>query len=334
MLAYMKVVFGWLPPLVVLALTGACMALSLDPQVRREYRLRSEVETNLERILGADTRFYSISLRDRVSGFRMDINENRKYPSASTMKIAVMMVVYRLAQKGELSLEERVPVRNAFTSVVDGSEYQVPPETLRSCPYRTFKRLGQAMSLRELCADMIESSSNLATNLILQHVGVDRIQRELDDLEISGTRIIRGLYDERAFDRNWHNQLTARGVEETLEALLRSDNFRKDLRMEMLSVMASTCAHHRERIPAYLPADVVVAQKGGTTEDVLHDAGIIYPRGQAPFILVILTEGYISRARVDDRMAFVARYLYDTVMNLRREQAEREAQAAAVGAGR
>ena len=275
----------------------------------------------LERILGADTRHYSIALRDDVSGFRVRIDSRRSYPSASTMKIAVMMAVYRLAQRGELELDEQIYIHNNFYSVVDGSPYEVPPERIRSCPYRTYKRMGRTMSLRELCADMIQSSSNLATNLLLERVGVERIQRELERMQIRGTRIIRGLYDELAFERDWHNRLTARSVEDTLYALERADLFRPELRREMLDVMANTCHKHRYRIPAYLPPGSVVAQKGGTTDGVLHDAGIIYPERQRPFILVILTEGYSSRGQVDDRMAFASRYLYDTVLELRRRRA-------------
>lgn len=305
----------------ILAGALSCASLSLDPAVRAEADLRSRLKRHMDYLLGADTRHYSVSLNDDESGFRFEIDAGRKYPSASTMKIAVMTAVYQLAQTGELSLSDRIMIHNRFLSVVDGSEYSVPPETLRSCPYRTYKKIGERMSLRDLCADMIQSSSNLATNLLIQHVGVDRIQETLEGLGIRGTRIIRGLYDELAFDRDWHNQLTARSVEATLEVLARPGMFRRELREEMLAVMANTCESHRERIPAYLPLGVIVAQKGGTTEDVLHDAGIVYPRRASPFTLVILTEGYTSRGRVDDRMAFASRYIFDELMVFRRQQA-------------
>lgn len=321
----------WILPLpltVLFVLAASCLTLT-DPAARAERDLRVRLKQRMEHLLGRETRSYSVSLRDRASGFHFEVNARRKYPSASTMKIAVMMAVYHLVQQGELSLSDRIYVHNSFYSVVDGSEYNVPPETLRTCPYRTYKKIGEHMSLRDLCGDMIQSSSNLATNLLIQHVGVDRIQTILESLGIRGTRIIRGLYDELAFDRDWHNQLTARSVEDTLEVLMRPGRFRRDLRQEMLSVMANTCYRHRERIPAYLPSGVIVAQKGGTTDDVLHDAGIIYPRRQSPFTLVILTEGYTSRGTVDDRMAFASRFIYDAVMDYRRDRAAFEAATAA-----
>ncbi|MBE7440572.1 MAG: serine hydrolase [Spirochaetales bacterium] len=279
----------------------------------------SQIERAVDRALRGRVKQYSLSLYDPVSGERLRVRASRVYPAASTMKAAILFSAFSLSDRRLLSLEKRITVENQFTSVADGSIFQVPPELSRKCTCLAWRNQGADLTIRLLLRDMIRNSSNLATNLLIKEMGAAAIMQELKRAGIEGVSISRGLYDLPAFDRNWHNTLTADGTLELFYQIYYSSFFSMESRLEMVEILSRTI--HRDRLPALLPGSASVAHKAGMTDDVAHDAGIVFPAGQNPYFVAILTEGYESRPAASAALAEASLLLYEHIRDQRNRMA-------------
>jgi beta-lactamase class A len=155
---------------------------------------------------------------------------------------------------------------------------------------------------------MIATSSNLATNLLLDLVGLETVQRALDELGVDGIDIRRGVEDERAFERGINNRVTADGLVQLLRTIAEGRAFSADLSREMLDILHAQ--EFRNGIPARLPSAVRVAHKTGDISTVAHDAGVVYPPGRKPYVVAILTEWAPDATRRSATIAEVSHAIF------------------------
>jgi beta-lactamase class A len=144
------------------------------------------------------------------------------------------------------------------------------------------------MLIEELAHHMIATSSNLATNLLLDLVGLDTVQHSLDDLGLSGIDIRRGVEDERAFELGIINRVTADGLVGLLRVIAEERAYSPELSRQMLDVLHAQ--EFKNGIPARLPRAVRVAHKTGDISTVAHDAGVVYAPDRNPYVIAVLTE--------------------------------------------
>src|SRR5260370_3786794 len=131
---------------------------------------------------------------------------------------------------------------------------------------------------------MITVSSNLATNLLVEKLGVDNIRATVHALHADGMSVLRGVEDNKAYDKGMNNTTTARGLLILLEAIAKGQAVDPDSSRQMVDILARQ--KFNETIPAGVPPGTRVAHKTGELTKVHHDAAIVYaPR---PFVLVIL----------------------------------------------
>ena len=161
--------------------------------------------TNLISESGADA---AVAMQTLDGNDELFINAETVFHAASTMKVAVMLELFRQVEQGKMQLTDRIPTHNEFTSIIDGSIFHQVQE------YDTEAELYAAveMSLYDLCHLMITISSNLVTNLIMRHVGRDNIQTTLTRAGIGGMTIIRYLEDPLAFERGINNDTDAKSL--------------------------------------------------------------------------------------------------------------------------
>lgn len=217
----------------------------------------------------------------------LEIHADDAFHAASTIKIAVLLDLYRRAWAGELSLEERLAVRNAFVSVADGSPYALDPAD--DTETALYGRLGEAVTLRELAHLMITVSSNLATNLLVDRLGAPAVDATVRSLEVSGVRVLRGVEDGPAFAAGLNNTVTATGLADILELIATGRAAAPEACEAMLEVLAAQQLN--EGIPAGLPPGTRVAHKTGSITSLYHDAAVVYPPDAPPYVLVVLTAG-------------------------------------------
>jgi beta-lactamase class A len=169
--------------------------------------------------------------------------------------------------------------------------------------------IGKMMRVSDLALHMIATSSNLATNLLLDLVGLDTVQRSLDELAIDGIDIRRGVEDERAFEHGINNRVTADGLVQLLRAIAEERAYAPELSREMLDILHAQ--EFRNGIPARLPRAVRVAHKTGEISTIAHDAGVVYPPGRKPYVIAILTEWSPAASGRSATIAEVSHAVYE-----------------------
>jgi beta-lactamase class A len=255
-----------------------------------------------------------ISFFDAETTVQWSYNGDDYFHAASTMKLAVLLGVFRSIERGELTLQSQVHVRNRFTSIVNQEPFML--DLGRDADPDVYGHLGKTLSVRELAYWMITRSSNLATNLLVDIVGIPAIQFALDELEIDGIKVLRGVEDSRAFDAGLNNEVTANGLLKLLRLIADGKAYSRTSCDEMLSIMLEQ--QFRSGIPAGLPGAARVAHKTGNISTVHHDAGIVYLENRKPYVLVILTEFSPEKGR-GTAVADVSRDIFNTLAGLKYE---------------
>jgi beta-lactamase class A len=238
---------------------------------------------------------------DESSSDRLLINAHTSFHAASTMKVPVMIELFRQAAAGRLRLDDTMPVINRFHSLADGSEYTLSVGD--DSDAEMYRAVGQTMTLRGLCEAMITSSSNLAANLLLEKLGARNIQRTTDGLGASGMHVLRGVEDQKAFDRGLNNTTDAAALLTLLWKLGRGEVVSAGASKEMVGILERQ--RFNDGIPAGLPPGTVVAHKTGTITRIHHDAAIVY--GPRPYVLVVLVRGIDNEQRSAALIADVSR---------------------------
>lgn len=249
-----------------------------------------------------------ISFYDAETSIQWSYNADRYFHAASTMKLAVLLGVFRQIGRGELTLDSPVHVRNRFTSIVNQEPFML--DLGRDADPNVYGHLGKTLTVRELAYWMITLSSNLATNLLVDVIGIQTIQLALDELDIDGVRILRGVEDSAAFEAGLNNEVTANGLAKLLRLVADGKAYSKEASEEMMNIMLEQ--QYRSGIPAGLPKAARVAHKTGNISTVHHDAGIVYLEGRKPYVLVILTQFRAETGR-GTAVAEVSRDIFNTL---------------------
>jgi beta-lactamase class A len=261
----------------------------------------------LERNSGASQLAVAVYDTETHAGFRR--HADRWFHAASTIKVAILLGVYASIHRGWLLPHSRLHVRNRFLSAVDGHPFRVLAD--RDANSEVHASIGKMMRISELALHMIATSSNLATNLLLDLVGLDTVQRALDELSIDGIDIRRGVEDERAFEVAINNRVTADGLVQLLRLVAEERAFSPDLSREMLGILHAQ--EFRNGIPARLPAAVRVAHKTGEISTIAHDAGVVYPPNRKPYVIAVLTEWPAGAGGRNATIAEVSHAVYETL---------------------
>jgi len=254
----------------------------------------TSLRNELEKIAGeSKANAISVTVLDLESGFRFSLAGDRWFHAASTIKVAVLLAIFRAADEGRLRLDDPLHVRNRFLSAADGSPFHLSP-TSDGMP-ELYRAIGRTVKISALAEGMITASSNLAANLLLDFVGVEYARNVLRNAQVSGVELRRGVQDENAHERGIDNEVTADGLLK-LFCAVRGDFLKQQSREEIIRILLAQ--RFNSMIPAGLPPHATVAHKTGEISTVCHDAGIVYLPEREPYIVVILTE---FDAEKDDR---------------------------------
>ena len=252
-----------------------------------------------------------ISFYDAETTIQWAYNADQYFHAASTMKLAVLLGVFRQVDRGELGLDSPVHVRNRFTSIVNQEPYML--DLARDADPNVYGHLGKTLTVRELAYWMITKSSNLATNLLIDVIGIQTVHLALDELDIDGVRVLRGVEDQRAFEAKLNNEVTANGLLKMLRLIADGKAYSQKACDDMLEIMLDQ--QYRSGIPAGLPKAARVAHKTGNISTVHHDAGIVYLEGRKPYVLVILTQFEAEQGR-GTAVADVSRDIFSTLAGI------------------
>jgi beta-lactamase class A len=279
---------------------GAISALSFSPPNDLQKKIEELIHSS-----GAET--VAVAYYDLGSGRELLINQDVTFHAASTMKVPVMMEIFRQAAAGKLSLDARIPIKNDFTSIVDGSHYSLTADS--DSESSLYGRVGQTETIRELMRLMITVSSNLAANLLIERVTPERVMDLMHSIGAEHIRVLRGVEDSKAFEKGLNNTTTARDLMIILRRIAERRAISEKASDEMINIMLDQ--KFNEGIPAGLPKDVRVSHKTGSITKINHDAAIVYPPNRKPYVLVVLTRGIEDEKLAHKLIADISRVVYE-----------------------
>lgn len=266
---------------VLLCGCGHSLAAQIDARVHRQ----------------RDAELVAVAYQDLQSGETLVRDADRRVHAASTMKLPVMMEVYRRS----LALDEPITVDNHFRSLYDGSDYQLDAND-DSDP-QPYQKIGQPVPLRWLVERMIVRSSNLATNIVIQLVGAEAVTHMCRTLGAQAIEVRRGVEDAKAHAAGMDNTTTARDLMILLRAIGERRVAGAD---EMIGVLSRQ--ELNEGIPAGLPPLTRVAHKTGSLGGIYHDAALVLT--DRPYVLVILTRGIADEKQAAQLVADISRIVW------------------------
>jgi beta-lactamase class A len=248
-----------------------------------------------------------VSYRHLARPDSLDLAADTVFHAASTMKVPVMVELFRQADARGLALDQRILLVNQFGSIVDGSPYSLDPGA--DSDSALYARVGTTVPVRELMERMITRSSNLATNAVIALVGAERVTQTMRGLGASSIMVRRGVEDGKAFQAGLNNTTTARDLAVILRAIARNQAASPGACRAMRDILFAQ--EFNDEIPAGLPPGTRVAHKTGQITAHLHDAAVVYPPKGGPYVLVVLTRGIRDEQVARSLIADLSRIVYE-----------------------
>ncbi len=248
-----------------------------------------------------------IAYMNLETGEILAYNAHELFHAASTMKPPVMFQLFKMRDQGVIDLNKHIRISNNFSSLVDGSLFSLPIQSEKD--EILFPYIGSDLPYYDVIEKMITSSSNLATNILMEHTGADSIGKTMQLIKADGVLVIRGVEDLKAYKLGLNNMTSAYGMMKVMEAVYRSELVADSSRQEMIEILKRQ--HYNSMIPAGLPEAVIVAHKTGSITGIAHDAALVFPPDASPYVLVILTRGYESHEAAQKIGAKISSKVYD-----------------------
>lgn len=269
------------------------------------------MQQDIERIAQeAGAEAVAVACHDYETDTTFSFQGDRWFHAASTIKVLVLLSLFDAIEEGRFTLTDRLHVRNRFLSAAQGEPYRVSAG--RDANSDVYKRLGLTMRLGELAHHMIVTSSNLATNLLVDLLGAEAVQQRLKARGLSGIDFQRGVEDEAAFEARINNRVTAHGLVRFYRILYEQQNLSEDAAQQMLDILFAQ--QFKSGIPAGLPDDARVAHKTGDISTVTHDAGLVYLPDRKPYAVAILTQWKPEASDRRETVATLSKTVYSYLM--------------------
>lgn len=235
------------------------------------------------------------------------ININETFHAASTMKVPVMIELYKQQNEGLLNLNDSIVLVNEFKSIVDGSSYSM--DIGDDSDDIIYSKIGTKQTLYDLMVPMITVSSNLATNVLIEIVEAKKVTQTMRSLGADNIEVLRGVEDQKAYDLGLSNSTTANDLLAIMKAIANGEAGTKEDCDAMIAILKDQ--KWNDMIPKYLPETVEVAHKTGSITGVHHDAAIVYLPDGGQYVLVLLSKNLSDFDAGTDQLAQISKTIYD-----------------------
>jgi beta-lactamase class A len=232
----------------------------------------------------------AVSFHDWETATAWSLRAERWFHAASTIKLGILLALVDAVAAGRFEWESWLHVRNRFASRVDAEPYRIARD--RDADSVVHAEVGKLMRVRDLAERMIVASSNLATNLLLDLLGVRETREALERLGLSGIDVVRGVEDHRAHEAGIDNRVTADGLLALLRLVHEAHGIGAEGARQMLDVLSRQELQSATRLglPESVRGRARVANKTGEISTAAHDAGLVFLPDRRPFALVVLSE--------------------------------------------
>ena len=255
---------------------------------------REELKNRINEFIESQTGNICVSLFDLKEQDGFSIDGDRRVPSASMIKLVIMAELMRRVCAGELSLEEKIKITQEMRTGGDGVLKELEP--------------GHEFSLREILTLMIIVSDNEATNILIQMLGMDRINRMAAELGLKEAVLGRKMMDSEAKKQGRDNFICADDIMLILKKIYERSCVDRKASALMLDILKRQ--QQSGRLQLYLPEDVEVAHKCGDLDFLENDGGIILLPGH-PYILAVLTNGVKTNKDGREAIGRISQIIYE-----------------------
>jgi beta-lactamase class A len=251
-----------------------------------------EVDHNLDGVLG-------VAIEDLTSGQKFFLHEDEVFAQASSIKIAVLAELYRQNQESGQDAAAKAKLTDLYT--VQASDLVPDSDIMGGLTPGITK-----ITNRDLATMMVAVSDNSAANVLIDHVGMENVNRRLDGLGLAHTRLRRKMMDLKAAAEGRENVSTPREMMTLLEQIYRGKLLNKEMTEDFWKVLGT---HKDSWIPRDLPEGLRVADKPGSLEGVRNDSGIVFAQNR-PYVICIMTS-YLEKERDgEDAIAHISAVAY------------------------
>ena len=250
---------------------------------------------------------YALAYKDLSSGNQILYNEKQIFHAASTMKTPLMIEVFNQVNKNKFNLSDSIFIINQFKSIVDDSFFSL--SNIDDSEKYLYESLGKKKSIYSLVFDMITVSSNFATNLIIDYVGAENVNKTMRKIGAMNINVLRGVEDIKAFEKGLNNTTNAYDLMIIYEKLAKGEIINKSSSEKMIEILLNQ--KYKDKIGLYLPKNVKVATKDGIISSAVHDSGIIFLPDGRKYILVILSKNLNDIENASKLIAEISKIIYE-----------------------
>ncbi|MDH3244152.1 MAG: class A beta-lactamase-related serine hydrolase [Saprospiraceae bacterium] len=267
----------------------------------------TQLEQVVEKMFSSEEGTFAMAFKDLQTGEELLINADELFHAASTMKTPVMIEVYRQAAEGKFDLDDSLTVRNQFYSIVDSSTYSLSAS--EDSEKSLYDQIGKKKSIADLLYEMIIVSSNLATNIIIDHVDARKVTETMNRIGAGDMLVLRGVEDIKAYENGLSNRTSAHALMIIFNQLATGRVVDERASEAMIKILKDQ--RFRDIIPAQLPDEIVVAHKTGAITGVHHDSGVIYLPDGRKYVLVLLSKDLEDFEAGTSLLASVSKTIFD-----------------------
>ena len=205
--------------------------------------------------------------KNLITGLEYGIRPEETYLAASVIKFPLLLYVLHRAEKGELSLSDKVIVENW--------------EKVPSCGGLNQFTDSVEVDIRTLCRLMIVLSDNTATNKLLRLCGFEETNAAFRDMGLEKTVIQRLLFDYEAARQGFQNYICPKEIGSLLERLYKKEFVSPEVSQYAIDILLDQQVDHK--LNGKLCGEVPIAHKTGEDDGLSNDVGIVFAK--EPFVI-------------------------------------------------
>jgi beta-lactamase class A len=282
-------VVGRISIVVLLALTRV---FAQGPSSTLQADLRRVLDRKLATVVEALDGVVGYAAIDLTSGDEFGRLDQQAFPTASTIKLAILYELFRQADDGRVALDTPAPLDR--TQVVGGTGI--------------LKALGTpSLTPRDHAVLMMSISDNTATNVLIDRLGLSAIAARLQSLGLAGVRLRRKMMDSAAAQRGEENVATPREIVRLLRTFHSGEGLKAESKAAALKILEVGAGGY---IRPGIPPGVDVLNKPGELEGVRVDAAIVRAKHR-PYAVAIMTTYLRDEGEGERAIADLSRALYE-----------------------
>lgn len=253
-----------------------------------------DLQEKLEKYLDKQRGVYSIGFKD-LDNCQEIIIDQGSAPSASIIKIYIMIEAYNQAKQGLNDLENEIALQ--------------PENMVGGTGSLSGKPVGTKISIKNLLELMITQSDNTAANSLIDLLGMDRINKTAKRLGCKDTKLQREMMDLASIKAGKDNSTSVSDLVLTLDKIYNGKCISPHNDEQMIEIMKRQQLN--QMIPRFLPPETSVAHKTGSLTGINNDAAIVFT-DHGDYILCVLSQKEANSCKAEDAIAEISKMVFDS----------------------